>query len=604
MTQMFLWILLYSAPVFVEVDKSELELNIKQLEIYEDKRRELEFEEISASSFQVKFKKNLNFRPQDYNTSSVYWVKVSLDLTQNPKSYLLEFFDQTIDSLDIYIKTSRDTAFAQYHLGDMYDFQEKPFRHKNFQIQLDPKTFYTCYFRVTSHEYADIRVAIRSMERFVFYSLSEYFLYGILYGMIVIISLYNLLIFSAIKEIKYLYYTFYLLSVGVFAMSVDGIAFQYLWPNSPEWNQISHGVFLFSIIFWSILFSKKFLNLSRYAPVVNHILTGLLIVRCVWFLICLLVDHSFFQYRNLELIPLTLIFIGSIIVYRKGFKPARFFIVATGVLFIGFLMKALIMLSILPFSTPSYYSLHICFVFEMLFLSFALSDRVRILKANRDKAYKRIIQQHEETSRLKDDMNQKLEEEVKQRTIELIDKNDLLQRQKVEISEINSLLDLDNWRLRNNIKSIQRERLLNKELTYEEFKEVFTSRDDCYEPLIKLKWKEGFKCTKCANGSHSPITAPNIRRCSKCGYQESATTNTLFHNLKFPIEKAFYILYDALHEDQFSLTVLSEMLDIRKNTIGDFKKKIRSLTDKERLEIGEIFNNLPERVVVEKNLLN
>ena len=156
-------------------------------------------------------------------------------------------------------------------MGDMLPFYQKAMAHKNFQIQLPKEGAYLLYFRVASHEYADIRVAIRSFRWFVKYALAEYYLYGIFYGVILIISLYNLLIYSAIREVKYLYYTFYLLSVGLFAMSVDGVGYQYLWWQSPQWNQIAHGVTLFFMIFWSILFSKKFLNLSIRAPRLNKI---------------------------------------------------------------------------------------------------------------------------------------------------------------------------------------------------------------------------------------------------------------------------------------------------------------------------------------------
>lgn len=589
------WILLFALPVIIQPGQSEVELNINKLEVYEDKTRSLTFEQILADSREIRFTKNLNFRPQDYNTNSAYWVRLTIDLNKADRSYLIEFFDQTIDSLHVYLKHDRQQDFTTYQMGDFHDFSDKPFRHKNFQIPLVDKGVYTCYFRVSSHEYADIRVAIRSYDQFVFYALSEYFLYGIFYGMIVIISLYNILIFSAIGEVKYLYYTFYILSVGLFAMSVDGVGYQYIWPGSPYWNQISHGIWLFSLIFWSILFSKKFLNLRSRSPKINQALTVVLVLRVIWFLYCLFIDSDLFQYRNIELIPLTLIFMGSITVFQRGYKPARFFIVAFGVLFLGFILKALLMLSVIPFYTLTYYSLHISFVFEMLFLSFALSDRVRILKANRDRAHKRIIQQHEESARMKDQMNAQLESLVEERTLELKNKNELLSQQKQEISEINSILDLDNWRLRNNIKSIQMERLQNKELSYEEFRELFSNAEECYHALSLLKWADGFACKRCGNTNYGAGTVAFSRRCSKCGYQESITTHTLFHGLKFPIEKALYILYDTLNENQYSLTSLGQILGLRKNTIGDFKRRIRLQTPSEQEKLKKIFINMQER---------
>lgn len=587
-----LFILLYSPPVVITPDTREVELKVTDLEFWEDPAGTATFDVISTSEFQPRFNKDLNFVPKDYNTSSAYWVKLKVIIPDVPKGYLLEFFDQTIDSLDVYIQAPEMEAFDRYQMGDMFPFTEKPFAHKNFEIQLPRDGEYLIYFRVKSHEYADIRVAIRSYSWFMEYALAEYYLYGIFYGMILIISLYNLLIYSAIREIKYLYYTFYMISGGAFAMSVDGIGFQYIWRESPMFNQVAHGISLFLMIFWAILFSKKFLNLKIRAPKLNKVLNVVFVGRILVFLYALIVDNDWFQHRNIELVPLTIIFWASIKVYQRGYQPARFFIVAFGFLFLGFILKALLMLSVIPFYILSYYSLHICFVFEMLFLSFALSDRVRILKANRDRALRRIISQHEETARLKDSINARLESEVASRTAELKEKNELLEQQKTEISQINSLLDLDNYRLRNNIKSIQRERIQNKELTYEEFKEVYGSKEECLKALSNFKWHAGFSCQKCGSNSYSKGSTPLSRRCTRCGYQESPTTNTLFHGIRFPLEKAFYILYETTNKDQYSLNELSAILDLRKNTVWEFKKRIKSQSDNESPAIREIFNDI------------
>ncbi|WP_258097715.1 7TM diverse intracellular signaling domain-containing protein [Marinoscillum pacificum] len=588
------YILLYSTPVLISPQTSEIELKITEMEFMEDKSRMLTLQDVSDPDFQARFNKDLNFVPQDYNTNSAYWVKLKLIVQESNPGYLLEFFDQTIDSLSVHIRHQSDSVFTSYQVGDMLPFKEKPIAHKNFQIRLSQTGNYLVYFRVVSHEYADIRVAIRSYSWFVEYALAEYYLYGILYGMILIISLYNLLIYSAMREIKYLYYTFYILSVGLFGLAVDGIGYQYIWTYSPKWNQIAHGVALFLIIFWAILFSKKFLNLSVRSPKINKVLNWVLGLRVALFLYALFFANHLFQFRNIELIPLTIIFVGSISVYKRGYQPARFFIVAFGFLFLGFILKALLMWSVIPFYILSYYSLHICFVFEMLFLSFALSDRVRILKANRDRALKRIISQHEENAKLKDRMNAQLESLVEQRTVELKEKNELLSVQKKEISEINSLLDLDNYRLRNNIKTIQRERLQNKELSYPEFKDVFPDKDSCLKALSKRKWSAGYECNRCENYHYSEGSVPYSRRCSKCGYQESPTTNTLFHGLRFPLEKAFYILYETLNKNSHTLTELSEILDLRMNTISDFRKRVHSRTDNEKENLNEIFKNLED----------
>lgn len=593
-TLLSFFFLLNVAPIVIQNDTDEVLLGLNELEYFEDKSGQLILEDISSAEFQSRFVKNTSFKPTDYNTNSNYWVRLVLEIPEIEKNFLIEFYDQTIDHLEAYIMYETDSSFTTYMMGDLNSFSSKPFSHKNFEVPLVNQGKYLCYFMVRSHEYADIRVAIRSYNRFIEYALTEYFIYGLFYGMILIISLYNILIYSAIKESRYLYYTFYILSVGVFAMSVDGVGYQYLWPNEPEWNQIAHGIALFLLMFWAIIFSRKFLNTRIRSPKIDKALLVVIALRVAWFLGALIYDHDLFQYRSIEIIPLLVIFIASISVYFRGYKPARFFIVAYGVLFLGFISKALLMLSVIPFYITSYYSLHIAFVLEMLFLSFALSDRVRILKSNRDKAYKRVVSQHEQNSKLKDQLNNKLESQIAERTKELVEKNEELENQKREISEINSLLDLDNFRLTNNIKVIQKERLLNKELTFQEFQDIFSGEEELLQILSEYKWGEGYKCSKCENTNFSEGVIHSSRRCTKCGYQESPTSNTLFHNIKFPIHKAFYIFYEYMNKDQYSLSMLSEMLSIRKSTVWSFKKKIGAKTQLENEKLYEVFNKVKE----------
>lgn len=566
--------------------QNEYLLSINDLMVLVDSSSIQSFEEITA--LQQNFQFINDFKPKDYCIECAYWLKVSVRLDEpTDRSWMLEFYDQTIDSISAYFPNDIG-AYRVNHVGDYLPFGQKPIQHKNFEWLIDPNLEgeQEFYFRIKSHSYANVRIAIRTVNRFIYYSLNEYFLYGIFYGMIVIISIYNVLMFLAIKERRYLYYAFYIVSVGIYAMCIDGMAYQYLWPNWPQWNQIAYGTALFSLIFWSLVFCKKFLNTRTRAPRLNALLNYVIVARCAIFLYGVTFDQALFQNRNLEIIPLSLIFYTSIYIWTRGYKPARFFVLAYGFLFTGFLVKALLFFSVIPFVFLSYYSLHASFLLEMLFLAFALGDRLSILKETKDRALRRSIQQYRENAKLKDKVNRELEEKIRERTIELEDKNRLLaetnqklHQQTEEINRINSQLDLDNWKLKSNMKEVLRDRLINKNLTFEQFQDIFPNKLACYQFLEKTKWSSGFVCRKCSNDKYSPGKAKFSRRCTKCGYIESITSHTVFHRIKFPIEKAFYILYVTNnHSEDFTLDQLSEILDLRRNTVWSFKKKIESLS--------------------------
>lgn len=555
-----------------------------ELMYFRDLTHTKSFQEISSPEFASRFQLHTNYQNKDFLPNAAYWVRLPIHhRVSSKKVWLLEFYDQTIDQIDAYIP-QEDGSYQIVQLGDQRPFASRLFRHKNFEIMLDMKkdTVMFYYFKVQSHVFADIRIAFRSTNRFIYYALNEYFLFGIFYGMILIIGLYNFLTFLAIREKKYIYYIFYILSVACYAMSLDGIGFQYLWPGHPALNEYATGLSLYSVILWALLFTQRFLSTKTKAPKIDNLFKWMIALRTIFFCFALFFQPSLFNQRIIEILPLSLIFYAAIRVWSRGYRPARFFVMAYGILFFGFFMRGLVSFNILPFTILSHYSLHLSFVLEMLFLTLALGDRIRILKSNRDRALRRIIQQQEVNMQLKDKVNRELEEKVKGRTIELGSKNLALEesnnkliKQAKEINQINSLLDLDNWKLKNRVKEVLEERLHEKTMDYTEFKTLYPDTLACNRFLEELKWRNGFTCQKCANHKFFEGAIKFSRRCTKCGYNESITAFTIFQGTKIPLEKAFYIAYvTVLNKKAFTIENLANHLDLRVNTAWAFKKRV------------------------------
>lgn len=97
---------------------------------------------------------------------------------------------------------------------------------------------------------------------------------------------------------------------------------------------------------------------------------------------------------------------------------------------------------------------------------------------------------------------------------------------------------------------------------------------NCWEYLSKIKWKNGYVCRKCGGLNHMSGKQSFSRRCKDCQYDESVTSHTLFHKLKFPIQKAFELLFlVAGSKKGISTNQLSEELDLRYETCLNFRRK-------------------------------
>lgn len=590
----------------------------KEIEVLEDAKDQYSFEAIKSKPFDQKFKASTSSTPQTKKLNTTYWFKIKIkanDLAKKP--FLLEFFDQTIDHITAYIPQN-DQSFKVEELGDSNPFSKRLIHHKNFEIpiQNDGEAIQTYYFKIKSSQISDVIIVLRSAEWFISYALDEYFYFGIFYGMILVFSFYNLIMYIAIRQKQYLYYVLYNLSVGFFEMSTDGIAYQYLWPNAPGWNQVAYAFALCATSIFALLFTRELLLVKLKAPKLNQVIVGVIIYRLVFFVYCYLFDQSLFSYKFIEAIPLSVAFFTGIYIYKNGYQPARFFVLGYSFLFAGFTLKFLIMLGIawLNFGVVSYYSLSFCFVLEMVFLSFAIGDKVRILKKKKDSVQQKMIRQMAVNAKLKDTLNQELESKVEERTREVYHKsliiesknqaleeaNSLLQQQAEEISRMNVLLEQDNEELQTSVEKVSRDRVMSTEVDFEEFSKIYPDKESCYEFLAELKWNKGYHCRKCSNDHYFNGHILHSRRCSKCGYEESVTTYTIFHNTRIPINKAFYMIFLIYSsKGKISSHKLSELLSIRQSTCWTFGTRIKKVMDDRKKTLKKSAKNGWSQLVIE-----
>ncbi|WP_316746028.1 7TM diverse intracellular signaling domain-containing protein [Pedobacter gandavensis] len=584
--------------------------SFKQIDILPDTSGKLNFEQIRSKAISEQFKPSKTSTPQTTKINGIYWFRINIkNNSKAEKHFLLEFFDQTLDHVTAYIP-QKDGSYEAKEFGDTYPFQNRILQHKNFELELsnDNDEVQTYYFKIQSSQIGDAIIVLRSVNWFISYALDEYFYFGIFYGMILVFSFYNLIMFIAMRQKQYLYYVLYNLSVGFFEMSTDGIAYQYLWPNQPGWNQIAYAVALYAVSIFALLFTRELLFVKAKAPKLNRLILGVIAVRTVWFLYCLLFNQSLFSYKFIEAIPLSVAFFTGIYIYKQGYLPARFFVLGYSFLFLGFLLKFLIMLhfSFLNFGAISYYSLSFCFILEMVFLSFAIGDKVSILRKKKDIVHRQMIRQMAENVKLKDSLNQELEEKVEERTrevyhksliieaknAELLDVNDRLKQQAEEISRMNTLLEQDNQELQTNVEKVTRDRVMSTDVDFEEFSKIYPDKESCNLFLSDLKWNNGYQCRKCKNDHFYNGHIAYSRRCSKCGYEESVTSFTIFHNTRIPIVKAFYLIFLVYtSKGKISSHKLAEVLGIRQSTCWTYGSGIKQRMEERKSQLKKASKN-------------
>lgn len=117
---------------------------------------------------------------------------------------------------------------------------------------------------------------------------------------------------------------------------------------------------------------------------------------------------------------------------------------------------------------------------------------------------------------------------------------------------------------------------MKKQLDLHSFMEKFRTEEQCLKFLVKQKWGNGYRCWKCNCDQYYKGRTWSFRRCKACGYDESATANTLFHKLKFPLPTAFVIIYQlSTMKIGMSTIEIGRQHGIHQETAWYFKKKVQ-----------------------------
>lgn len=587
----------YALDAIVITDQTSLfdlkKITYKQLEVFPDPKGDLHFGTIKNKPFRALTPKEIS-GSGEYLFQKQYpcvWFRFTLH-TQNASesNWILEFLDFNIKDVKVYFPDQQGN-YSKSQSGFAYPFAHREFFHKNLDFKLPvSKVPQTCYVRIEPGSSKVLSAEIKSYQAFIQYSLKEYMLLGLFYGIMSVMIIYNLILYVHVKEKHYLYYIFYACCVALASMCHDGTGFQYFWPNHPEWNQTIQIIAHFGLVLWTLFYSKWFLNTKINSPKINQLIQLIIVLIVLLLLSVLVFRPSHLGYLIIAAnIPFLIVYITGINIYKKGFKPARFFLAAFSFFFAGFIIRLVAYFGLIDNSVFTVYSYNIGVVIEMILFSIAIGDKIRTIKEEREMALQekdaiqqQIIEQLHENEKLKTKVNRELESKVKARTEEVERKNEELHAANQRLKELtdqanqwNIKLDLDNRKLQTDLRELEKARILLKDARFDEFSSVFPDERACMQYLAELKWKEGYRCKKCENTIFGKSKQAFGRRCTKCNYDESATVDTLFHRLRFPINKAFYMVYLVSIKDQ-SATVdeLSEILSLRRETCWSFRKKI------------------------------
>jgi len=324
-------------------------------------------------------------------TSDVYWFRFQVNNNSSDNlSHLFEISYPVLDDIQIYIYGKNKDLIRNIHLGDKQPFYEREVQHRNFLVplEIDANDNQMWIVRVKTSSAMQVPMAIWKERVFFTTDQAKIMSMGLYYGIMLIMILYNLVVYFSVREKSYLFYVFYVASMAGFLASLQGLNFQYVWPMATSWNDSSIVVMLAGVVVFASLFTRDFLALkSGHKTLYN--LFGL----AIFFAAAIMILVNFLPYYllikaliGLAFLVIFLVTYTGILRWSQGFSPARFFSIAWSSILLGGAILALNKFNIIPRNYFTENAVQLGSAIEVILLSFALADRLNQEKRERYEA--------------------------------------------------------------------------------------------------------------------------------------------------------------------------------------------------------------------------
>ena len=365
------------------------------------------------------------------------------------------------DNLDLYLRYP-DGHVEHQSSGDHVPFENRfiRYRYPNFRLDLPLGQPVEVLLRVQSQSSMQVPLVLYTPRAFAEEMRDAQFSTGLYYGIVLALLIYNLVLWLMLRDSGYFWYLLHVAAFGLVLFTLNGYGFEYFWPEWPWMADVAVPLSICLALIGMQLFARSYLELQQRWPVGNAISLGI----SAFFGVLAIVSTQA-EYRVVTpiaskavLLGVVWIIIATIVMLRRGYAPARLFLLAWALFLAGTTMFTLLAFGLVPRNFWTLNGVQIGSAMEMLLLSLALGSRYAGLRMENI----RIVQQ----------VNEQLERSV-------IDRTKQLRTTMAQLGEAN--VQLREYSQRDPLTGVY-----NRRHFREAFEEELLARQDNGKPLALL----------------------------------------------------------------------------------------------------------------------
>lgn len=390
---------------------------LQKSQIYLDKQS-LSFEEIQENAtFSAYTSSHINL---GFLKDTTLWIRLELHNTGGETLIkVLEIHNPLLEQVRLFSTDSKEK--------EILPFNEHESINTAFTLKIAPYETKFYYLKV-SNSTTSLRlgISLKNQMNFIYEDHHQQMIIFVFISILVMLFLYNLVLYGYTKSKAYLYYSLYLATLIFQQSTYLGVTQMFL----PAWflyfDNLGVVFKVNAMYITAALFAKSFL-LSKNYPRLDRVYNFIIIVAIIemplfgfpWFYVpeVAILTGLFFVLFNI---------FAAIYIYKKGYKQARLFVIGWSFLVIGYSLMILDGLGVFSIMHKMPNIILIFTTFEAIVLSLAFTDRYMILKEDKQKSDLLLLNALQERQKV-------IEYEIHKQTKEL---NNALESKKILLKEL------------------------------------------------------------------------------------------------------------------------------------------------------------------------
>lgn len=312
------------------------------------------------------------------------WIHLSIlnpSISGLERSILIE--NSWLDHIRLYFLKDGKVE-ASFDAGDSMPFRMRPFpgRFFSFDHEFSPGRT-EIYLRIVTPDPVVVPIFMLDRQAEASREMLQGYGYGFVYGYLIALMAYNLLLYLKLREKRLLLYAAFLAAFLLTNIAYTGHGFAWIWPNETGLQRWIIPTLMVTFGIAGLAFARHFLETRANFPRLHNAVKGMS------FLFAILLAASFLADSQLYALLTAFTFVTffsvmmpvmGVLSLHSGFKNARYFLIASIASMLGTVVTALSVWGFLSFSQLKFRAVEIGMLVDATLLALALANQLRSIQ--------------------------------------------------------------------------------------------------------------------------------------------------------------------------------------------------------------------------------